>query len=356
MNILFTYGFIYGNPQVINYPVWNALLIHLNFLKKTNQVYILLRNESLYNELKNHYNYTDLDYIVFKNRAKLVQELKNKKIDLIFSPDIISTVKLSYLKFRYNYKILTWYQGAFPEESYLKNKSFFRKKILDYFEKFSLKLSDKNVFVSESMRCHFQSKHNYHKNNFIVIPCFSDFTMVNHNKINDSFVYIGSLSKWQCFDKIVDLIGTIKKIKPNAVFDIITLNITEANSVVKQKLGDLNQDIKIYSISDRTKIPEILSKFQYGFLIRENSIINKVSSPIKFAEYLSCGVNIIMTDSISHFAQIVNNYRVGTVIPYSDINNQITHINEFKDSVFCYQEEFKIDQVEINYQKFVSEK
>lgn len=149
------------------------------------------------------------------------------------------------------------------------------------------------------------------------IPCLSDFkeSQLSKMKIPNSFVYIGGLAKWQCFEKTIDLYARIKD--ENSVFHIITLDVDKAKDIVSSKLQDLS-NIKIYAIKERNRIPEILSQFERGFLIRENSPVNYVSSPIKFLEYLSCNVDVIMTNAVPSYANIVEKYEIGTVLDRED--------------------------------------
>ena len=51
-----------------------------------------------------------------------------------------------------------------------------------------------------------------------------------------------------------------------------------------------------------------------GLLLRESNIINRVASPTKFAEYLSVGIPVLITDSLADFARIVEEDQVGRVV------------------------------------------
>ena len=46
-------------------------------------------------------------------------------------------------------------------------------------------------------------------------------------------------------------------------------------------------------------------------------MVNQVAAPIKFLEYLSCGVNVIMTDAVPSYARLVEDNCVGTVVNMS---------------------------------------
>ena len=62
-------------------------------------------------------------------------------------------------------------------------------------------------------------------------------------------------------------------------------------------------------------INQLLAGADYGFLLRKDDPVNKVSSPTKFAEYISAGLNIIMTDCIGDFSDYAFINQMGIVLP-----------------------------------------
>ena len=55
-------------------------------------------------------------------------------------------------------------------------------------------------------------------------------------------------------------------------------------------------------------------------------MVNQVAAPIKFLEYLSCGVNVIMTNAVPSYAKLVKENNVGTVV---DMNAENITINSY---------------------------
>src|SRR5690606_20577312 len=47
------------------------------------------------------------------------------------------------------------------------------------------------------------------------------------------------------------------------------------------------------------------------------SLVNAVSSPIKFGEYTSCGVPVILSEGVGDFSQATRERDLGVVIPHS---------------------------------------
>jgi glycosyltransferase involved in cell wall biosynthesis len=52
----------------------------------------------------------------------------------------------------------------------------------------------------------------------------------------------------------------------------------------------------------------------YGILIRPNSITNSVASPVKFAEYLASGLQVLISDGIGDFSEFVVREKIGYLI------------------------------------------
>ena len=94
---------------------------------------------------------------------------------------------------------------------------------------------------------------------------------------NIDFIYAGGIHKWQCLDKVIQVLGMYP------------------NKTSKVFLSDLNYNYKFPDYTDVSSIPPSeVSKYllgsKFGFVIRENHILNKVSCPTKLIEYMLYGV------------------------------------------------------------------
>ena len=84
---------------------------------------------------------------------------------------------------------------------------------------------------------------------------------------------------------------------------------------------------KIISLPQH-KVFQELKYYDFGFILRENHVINKVSSPIKLLEYTSSGVIPILTDSVGDYPMIMKDQKIGIVI--DDLNFSFLK-NDFLD-------------------------
>lgn len=301
--------------------VWNSLKLHVMLLKQcgyTTDIYYPSSQEVdiIQTDVAKEVKFYDSWW-------SLRRELKHNDYDYIFCIGVTDVLYIKMMFLRKS-RIVHWVQGAVAEESYMRHKSKIRYWVLLFLEKLAFYFDDRYVFVSSSMKEFYSMKYTL-RGESIVIPCVSEFegntNIIDNRRIPNSFVYIGGLSEWQCFPYILMLYNKIRT--PDSVFHIITLDVDKANSLVDQILLD-KKGVKIYAERNRERIPAILSQFEYGFLIRQNSPVNYVASPIKFAEYLSCGVNVILTSALPTCVEIVNKYSVGTVVNIDDADIKLS--------------------------------
>lgn len=62
------------------------------------------------------------------------------------------------------------------------------------------------------------------------------------------------------------------------------------------------------------QMSEYLSAADIAIIFRDHHVVNKVASPIKFSEYLACGLPVIANDSIDQVVDVIKRHRVGIII------------------------------------------
>ena len=125
------------------------------------------------------------------------------------------------------------------------------------------------------------------KENYFIMPCFN--TEVNKNSYiskkvtNNSFVYAGSLAKWQCFEETVRVYKQIENRFDNSVFYVFTKDIDKAIDVLK------SNNIMHYCVEhvSQGELERRMKNMKFGFCLRKNSVVNRVSTPTKLSNYVS---------------------------------------------------------------------
>ena len=262
------------------------------------------------------------------NNVKNVK--KFKKNDFLVVARLVDAFYLIVMGYK---NIIMWFQGVEPEESYMKHKSIIRLKILNKMEKIALKKCKFCFFVSKAMLDHYKKKYNYNKTNYYCMPCLN--TDIHKSSFfkegkyeNNHFAYVGSMETWQKFEETA---RCYKKIEDtgikNCKFFVFTGDKDKACEILK-KVGVDNYKIDFLKGDELTNA---LSSIKYGFIIREDSVVNNVSTPTKISTYLSCGMIPIFSECIYDFNEI--SQKMKYVVKYdSNFLNKIAQFNDMKIS------------------------
>lgn len=238
------------------------------------------------------------------------QALKLNKGEIIVVARTVEAFKLITKGYK---KVIVWFQGIEPEESYMAHHSKIRYSVLSFMEKVILKGSMFNVFVSNEMLRHYQRKYKLQMPEFsyYVMPCQNTVLHPDAFKPQDKykkniFVYTGSMAVWQKFE---DTVKAYKEIEesgiPNCEFWVFTSEKEEAKRLLDK------YDVNAYKIDfvKNTELPKVLAPAKYGFIIREDTPVNRVATPTKISTYLSCGLLPIYSECLVAFSEIASSMK-----------------------------------------------
>lgn len=240
-----------------------------------------------------------------------------------------------------------WYQGVGGVE-YLhygecsRVKRIERYIVLSLYEWLSLKKSSLNFFVSKKMLEYYQKTFGYKKNNYVIMPCFNDkikrSSFFDDKYKKPTFVYAGNLAKWQCFPQMIDLFKIIKEQMPEAELTIYTADQDEARNILLEKQVDAYIKYVPYF-----QLAEEIKSFKYGFLIREDDIVNNVATPTKMCNYLANGIIPVFSNVIGDFKEEL--YELQYAVPLGPKAEGIDKLFELEKM------EIKAIDVELDFQK-----
>lgn len=216
--------------------------------------------------------------------------------DVIYTRDIFDFISLK-LKFLFKIKkplFVHDFRALVSYESFYRNKSTLKKLCLISLEFFVYFYSDYIFCVSNNIKKELNDIF-YNKNIFVIPCCYNGLHSFSSDSKANDFVYLGGLSKWQ---RVEDILGIVKSNKIQNEFSLVTNQIEEAQKLINKK--DL-KNVNLFSVNG-SEVFEKISNYKYGFLIRDDSIINKLASPIKFLEYISLGVIPIVYGSVGDFS------------------------------------------------------
>ncbi|MBN1186917.1 MAG: hypothetical protein JXB49_31865 [Bacteroidales bacterium] len=142
-------------------------------------------------------------------------------------------------------------------------------------------------------------------------------------------VYSGGLEIcWHVPQKIFSTFLAIKDEIPEAFFLLLTHDLEFAKKLQSKNHID-NNDIFILSI-DNLNVRPYLNTADVGLILRDDVPMNNVASPTKFAEYVMCGLPIIISPGVGDFSELVEKKKCGFVYKFdikSNFKKRFAEIN-----------------------------
>lgn len=127
------------------------------------------------------------------------------------------------------------------------------------------------------------------------------------------FCYLGGVQAWQNIEETLDLFVTLFRLQPKFFLLFITNGDVSPYRERLNMLGKHEVNYRVMSLSFE-ELAMTLPVADLGLLLRSDSPVNRVSSPIKCGEYLAAGVPLITTPHAGDASNIVSNGRCGLVI------------------------------------------
>lgn len=262
--------------------------------------------------------YIDVIGTMFSRCGEQVSDYRNSESTCKSSIFVVSTVVDFFKLYLKGYRrIVYWMQGVEAEESYLYHESKSRRLVLNQMTKLALQKAELVFYVSETLRDYEERKFGIStKNKSVVMPCFN--TVFDSSSVMDPekyeknvFSYVGSLSKWQCFEDTIDFYLNIEKKVNNCELRVFTSEQDMAKEILDRK-GVTHYSIDFVAPDELQKK---LYKVKFGFVLRDNIAVNNVATPTKLSSYMAAGVIPIFSDCIKDFNEQAKNLEY--VVPVS---------------------------------------
>ena len=198
---------------------------------------------------------------------------------------------------------------------------------------------DFRIAVSEELVKYWNERYGYSENKHVVIPCTLNTSfrpeILKQEEIENArkkmkfdaddivLVYSGSTAGWQSFDLLQ---GFLQKIINNNK-NIKVLFLSEKDKNVDQLKAEFPDKI-FQTFVKHSEVSGISKSCDIGILIREKSVTNQVASPTKFAEYLSAGLPVIISEGIGDYTSFVKQNDCGWVLDESPLQMNRLNISE----------------------------
>lgn len=179
-------------------------------------------------------------------------------------------------------------------------------------EQQALMESESAIAVSEALVGYWKDEYGYKGNKHVIIPC----TLSRHQHVDLTadhqyikIVFAGGTGKWQSLHLIDHYLLNLFESNRNVHLTVLAKSLPE-NLQLKNRFPERVEQRWVRE----DEIVKELAKFDYGWLVREQTVTNKVASPVKFAEYLNSGLSVIISEQLGDFTSFVINQRCGIVV------------------------------------------
>lgn len=125
--------------------------------------------------------------------------------------------------------------------------------------------------------------------------------------------YLGSGAPWQNLGQLSQIWSALYQADKNLYFKVISKD--KRADILKS--GIPAEAIEITAAEGPSEVARHLWEAELGFLIRTPDIVNEVSFPTKFGEYVAAGVPVVGTDVGWDFSQIIKQTRCGLLVNWN---------------------------------------
>jgi glycosyltransferase involved in cell wall biosynthesis len=216
------------------------------------------------------------------------------------------------------------YRGILSEEFVLQGKVRARGRLhrmLRGVERWALRRADGILCVSRHLRRRIRGWQPAAALRAVIVPCCVDPTLTSIDEGGiarvraemgwspDQFVlaYAGSLSAWNRPDAIRDVYHGFRAVEGGTRLLLLTGDPEKARAIFGAEEG-----VAVRSLP-HGEVPRYLAAADLGLLLREPNGVNRVASPVKFAEYLWCGLPVLVSAGVGDCSHLVRRSGVGFV-------------------------------------------
>ena len=212
-------------------------------------------------------------------------------------------IPLEYLK-KYSHKIILDAHGCVVEEMRFGSVDSDKIKLAELYERELFPGLQALVCVSENMIDFYKNKYNMEHVQFIKLPIFTShmlkLPLIQENEEKCKIIYSGGINKWQNVEQMVDV---IKKLPQNTEIKIISPD----KAFFENLLGNY-PNVTIKSVP-----PDLIQKeyegFDFGFILRDDIVVNHVACPTKLIEYIGANlIPIVSSPKIGDFERLGYKY------------------------------------------------
>lgn len=218
------------------------------------------------------------------------------------------------------------YRGLLSEEYVLQDKITKRgcmHRLLRGLEGWALHRADAIVCVSQCLHRRTLRWRPECAGRILVVPCCYDPALAKRDdrmvqRLREEFgldprqdfvlTYAGSLSAWNRPEAILAVFRAFRAVYSHARLLVLTGDPSAGQAIFGGEPGVILRSVPHGQIQNYLAVADL------GLLLREPNSVNRVASPVKFAEYLACGLPVLVSPGVGDFSDFVLAEQVGFVL------------------------------------------
>jgi glycosyltransferase involved in cell wall biosynthesis len=182
--------------------------------------------------------------------------------------------------------------------------------------------------VSSVLRDRLRDRERVSPDRITIVPCVADPKKFHADEaeriatrrelgLEDRFVvvYPGRFGRWHYGPEMIAVMQGLMRAHSDLFFLVLTPDVPEAEALAKAALPEGRYEIRT---ARHAEVPRYLRAADLGLLLRAPHPLNEAACPTKFAEYVSCGVPVMISPGIGDCSGFVADHAAGVVLERPD--------------------------------------
>ncbi len=188
-----------------------------------------------------------------------------------------------------------------------------------------VRAADAVLCVSEALADLLEARHGDVRGKVTVVPCGHDPDRFGHDPARRravrhrlglgprfTLIYAGSLVPYQLPGAVARAAALTRSLRPDAHLLALTPDPARAERVLRA--AGLSPGTFTCARAAHAEMPGYLDAADAALLLRRRDPVNAVASPVKLAEYLACGLPVLVSDGIGDASGLVREAGLGQVV------------------------------------------
>jgi len=259
---------------------------------------------------------------------------RKKPIRVVHAHNLYSAALALAVRPFYGYKVVLDYHGRFPEKYVIPGVGGEGpRRALEMLEEWVVKTADHVIAGSRALGRYVLKRHGIPGSKLSVIPCCVDSNLFHTDAelrdrtrqelgLSDRLIctHLGSFFEQYESEQLVRTFHDLRERYSLAHLLVVTPDVGAARGLLARHLPE---EAFTVTAAAHERVPALLNASDIGFILLRASPNIETSSPAKFAEYLNCGVPVIITGGVGDFSSLVYNRKLGEVLKESAVSDKL---------------------------------